>query len=213
MIIKNLFFDLDGTLTDSSEGIVNCAIHALKYFNLPIPDRKQLLEFIGPPLRYTFPKYVKESDVEKAVQVYRERYVTIGKFENKPYDGIHELLANLKNAGYNLFVATSKTETQTYEILEKFDLLKYFTLVAGAMPNGARDSKASVIRYLISQIENFDGAYMIGDTIFDIVGANECNLPSIAVGWGFGDKTEMLNKGAEYFAETMLDLKNYLLKE
>ena len=125
MIIKNLFFDLDGTLTDSSEGIVNCAIHALKYFNLPIPDRKQLLEFIGPPLRYTFPKYVKESDVEKAVQVYRERYVTIGKFENKPYDGIHELLTDLKNAGYNLYVATSKTETQTYEILEKFDLLKY----------------------------------------------------------------------------------------
>ena len=214
MKIKNLFFDLDGTLTDSSIGIVNCATHALNHFNLPIPPRSELYSFIGPPLRVTFPKFgVLQDKVEEAVKVYRERYYTIGKFENEPYKDISDLLECLKNSGYKLYVATSKTEDLTFEILEKFDLLKYFDIVAGATIDGKRDSKESVINYLISKIENFDDAYMIGDTKYDIIGANQCNIKSIAVGWGFGDKQEMLDLGAEYLAETVNDLKNYLIND
>ena len=212
--ITKLFFDLDGTITDSSQGIVNCAIYALEYLCLPIPNRNELLRFIGPPLRDTFPKFgVKNEDVELAVSKYRERYVTVGKFENTPYNGIYNLLEGLIDSGYELYLATSKPEQQTYDILEKFNLTKYFKFLACATNDGTRDSKTSVIKYLISNIDNFTSAYMIGDTIYDIEGAKNCNINSIAVGWGFGNKQEMINAGADFFANDINDLFNYLIKK
>ena len=118
-----ILFDLDGTLTDSGEGITKCAQLALEHFGICVEDRNQLRIFVGPPLRESFPKFgVPEDQVEEAVRIFRSRYLTVGKFENRPYPGIRELLETLRNQGYRLFVATSKPETTAVEILEKVRL-------------------------------------------------------------------------------------------
>lgn len=202
MKYKSLFFDLDGTLTDSSEGITKCAQLALRHFGIPAEDRSALRVFIGPPLRESFPKFgVPEEKVEEAVTVFRSRYNTLGKFENVPYEGIRQLLEKLKAEGYRLFVATSKPEVTAKEILQKFDLTKYFEIICGATMDGQRDSKESVIRYLLRKTEGTD-ALMIGDTAYDVNGANVFGIPTLGVTWGFGALEEMLDAGAIGLVDT-----------
>lgn len=202
MRYKSLFFDLDGTLTDSSEGITKCAQLALRHFGIPAEELSALRVFIGPPLRESFPKFgVPEAQVEEAVEVFRSRYNVVGKFENRPYDGIRELLEALKQEGYRLFVATSKPEVTAKEILQKFDLTKYFELICGATMDGQRDSKESVIQYLLSQIDG-ENALMIGDTAYDVNGANVFGIPTLGVTWGFGSREEMLDAGAIGLVDT-----------
>ena len=129
---KTVLFDLDGTLTDSGEGIINCATLALNYFHLPIPDIEQMRTFVGPPLHDTFYKFGVPADkLDLAVEVYRSRYNTVGKFENHPYDGVYNLLENLRNDGYRLLVATSKPEELSIEIMTKFDLVNFFDRICG----------------------------------------------------------------------------------
>lgn len=211
---KAILFDLDGTLTDSSEGIMNCAKLVFNHFNLRIPSNKELRVIIGPPLRLSFLRFgVKEKDLDEAINVYRGRYVKEGKFENYPYEGIEELLKNLKNAGHRLFVATSKPEPVSKEILEHFGLAKYFELICGAANDNKRETKAKVIKYLLDQKQDLENIIMIGDTAFDVIGAKENNIPTIGVDWGFGDLEEMKKEGAIYIASTPLDLQNYLLKD
>lgn len=202
MKYKSLFFDLDGTLTDSSEGITKCAQLALRHFGIPAEDLSALRVFIGPPLRESFPRFgVPEAQVEEAVEVFRSRYNVVGKFENRPYNGIRELLGRLKQEGYRLFVATSKPEVTAKEILQKFDLAKYFELICGATMDGQRDSKESVIQYLLSQIDG-ENALMIGDTAYDVNGANVFGIPTLGVTWGFGSREEMLEAGAIGLVDT-----------
>ena len=203
MQYTSVFFDLDGTLTDSSEGITKCAQLALNHFGIPAEDRNALRVFIGPPLRETFPKFgVPEDGVEEAVAVFRSRYTTVGKFENIPYEGIRQVLETLKARGLKLFVATSKPEVTAVEILNKFDLSKYFDLICGATMDGKRDSKESVIEYLLSQTDG-TGAVMIGDTAFDVVGARAFGIPTIGVSWGFGTVREMTEAGAIRIVDSM----------
>lgn len=202
MKYKSLFFDLDGTLTDSSEGITKCAQLALRHFGIPAEDRSALRVFIGPPLRESFPKFgVPEDRVEEAVEVFRSRYNTVGKFENVPYEGIRQLLETLKGEGYRLFVATSKPEVTAKEILHKFDLDRYFEIICGATMDGQRDSKESVIRYLLTKTQGED-ALMIGDTAYDVNGANVFQIPTLGVSWGFGSHEEMLAAGAVGIVDT-----------
>ena len=208
---KAILFDLDGTLTDSGEGIINCAILALEYFGLPVPDRETLRVFVGPPLRDTFFKFgVAEKDLDKAVEVYRSRYIPIGKYENHPYPGIEKLLAQLKADGHRLYVATSKPEEMSKDILNKFDLSQYFDIVCGATLDGSRDSKADVISYLLERAGGVDSAIMVGDTVFDIVGATAHGIPAIGVSWGYGSVQEMKNAGAIAIVHTMEELYNQL---
>lgn len=202
-----VLFDLDGTLTDSAPGITKCAALALDHYGIPYESLDALLIFIGPPLRLTFPQMgVPEEEVENAVAIFRSRYNTVGKFENKPYEGIVGLLAKLKESGVHLFVATSKPEGTAREILDKFDLAKYFEEIAGATPDASRDTKEKVIAYLMSIAPVGGRCLMVGDTVFDVEGANHTGMDSAGVSWGFGDEQAMLREGAKVVVHNMDEL-------
>lgn len=200
---KAILFDLDGTLTDSGEGIINCAELALRHFGLPIPNREEMRTFVGPPLGDTFRRFGVPADrVEEAIAVYRSRYIPIGKFENTPYPGIRELLETLKGDGCRLYVATSKPEGMSVEILEHFDLAQYFDRICGATLDASRSTKEAVIEYLLEQNGRTDNMVMVGDTKFDILGAKAHSIPAIGVAWGYGKVSEMREAGAVGIAET-----------
>jgi len=207
MTKKTILFDLDGTLTDSAEGIINCSILALEYFGLPIPDRKAMRVFVGPPLHDTFVKFgVPADQADKAVEVFRSRYFTIGKFENAPYPGIPALLKTLKDHGHKLLIATSKPETLALEITQKFGLCDYFDMICGATLDRSRVNKDDVIAYLLAQNGSNDNLIMVGDTAFDVTGAAAHNIPTIGVSWGYGEVQEMLDAGAVAIAHTTDEL-------
>lgn len=207
MTKKTILFDLDGTLTDSAEGIINCSILALEYFGLPIPDRKAMRVFVGPPLHDTFVKFgVPADQADKAVEVFRSRYFTIGKFENAPYPGIPALLKTLKDHGHKLLIATSKPETLALEITQKFGLYDYFDMICGATLDRSRVNKDDVIAYLLAQNGSNDNLIMVGDTAFDVTGAAAHNIPTIGVSWGYGEVQEMLDAGAVAIAHTTDEL-------
>jgi len=207
MTPKAIFFDLDGTLTDSGEGIINCATLALQHFGLPVPSRKEMGVFVGPPLDQTFIKFgVPAEKAQEAIDVFRSRYLVIGKFENSPYPGIYELLDTLKSQGHRLFVATSKPETTAVEILNKFSLAPYFEAICGATFDGTRVHKADVITYLLDKIGTPENILMVGDTEFDVLGAKTHGIATIGVAWGYGSVDAMEQAGAIGIAHTMDDL-------
>ena len=208
---KTILFDLDGTLTDSGEGIINCAILALEHFGLPIPDRETLRVFVGPPLHETFIKFGVPADkADEAVAVYRSRYVPIGMFENAPYPGIRELLDALKKQGHKLYVATSKPEWMAQEILKKFQLDGYFDLICGATMDTSRTEKSQVIAYLLEQTGDVAHAIMVGDTKYDVIGASAHSIPTIGVSWGYGTVEDMQSAGAAAIAYTTQELLELL---
>lgn len=200
---KTILFDLDGTLTDSGEGIMNCATFALEHFGLPVPDRATLRQFVGPPLRDTFIRFGVPADkAEEAIAVYRSRYIPIGKYENFPYPGIRELLQKLRDDGCRLYVATSKPEEMSIDILTRFELAGFFERICGATLDGSRDEKAKVIAYLLQETGAAD-AVMVGDTAFDVLGAAEHGIPTIGVSWGYGEVADMEKAGAKAIAYSM----------
>ena len=213
MAPKAIFFDLDGTLTDSGEGIFNCARLALSHFGIPAPTDAEMRVFVGPPLRDTFAKFgVPEEGIEKAMEIYRERYNPIGIFENTPYPGIHNLLAKLQHDGHRLFLATAKPEVMAVRIMERFELAPYFELICGASLDLSRDSKSAVIAHLLSQVPDVEQVVMVGDTAYDVIGAAEHRIPTIGVSWGYGKVEDMTAAGAIAIADTMDDLYNLLSK-
>lgn len=210
---KTILFDLDGTLTDSGEGIINCAILALEHFGLPIPSRETLRVFVGPPLHETFIRFGVPADrAEEAVEVYRSRYIPIGKFENTPYPGIRELLEKLKAHGHKLYVATSKPEQMSIDILEHFDLAKYFDRICGASLDTSRTDKAAVIAYLQELTGKSENTIMVGDTKFDVIGAKKHGIPTIGVSWGYGSVAELQETGAASIAHSVDDLYEFLTR-
>lgn len=204
---KTILFDLDGTLTDSGEGIINCATLALRHFGLPIPSYADMRTFVGPPLRDSFIRFgVPADQADEAIRVYRSRYIPTGMFENTPYPGIRELLEKLRAEGYTLYVATSKPEEMSVTILEKFDLAKYFHRICGASIDSSRSTKDAVIAYLLESSGAKEDMVMVGDTKYDILGAKAHGIPAIGVGWGYGKVEEMEEAGAVGIAETMDEL-------
>ena len=211
--MKSILFDLDGTLTDSGEGIMNCAVYALSHFGIPAPSEAELRTFVGPPLTETFARFgVPEDQLAEAVRIYRSRYLPIGKFENHPYPGIRELLEKLKAEGHELFVATSKPEGTSIEILEHFDLAKYFTRICGASTDFSRNSKEAVIEYLLDTCGARENAIMVGDTAYDVIGAKAHGIPTIGVSWGYGKISDMEAAGAIGIACSMDELYTQLNK-
>ena len=208
---KSILFDLDGTLTDSGEGIINCASLALAHFGIPVPDRETMRVFVGPPLDKTFREFGVPADrTDEAIAVYRSRYVPIGKWENHPYPGVEALLQTLKAQGHRLFVATSKPEEMSKEILQKFGLADYFERICGASLDGSRSKKEDVIAYLLSLTQGTGETVMVGDTAYDVIGAAHHGIPTIGVAWGYGTVSDMEAAGAAAIADTMEALFDYL---
>lgn len=221
-MFQNILFDLDGTLTDPKEGICGSVRYALAHYGIEEPDLEKLTPFIGPPLIDSFMEFYqfsREQAVE-AVEVYRERFGTIGKFENKVYDGIPELLKALHEAGATLAVASSKPEIFVKQILEHFQLDGYFQVVVGSMLDGRRTAKEEVVAEALRQLtEKNNGVAldhkttaMVGDRKFDIQGAREHKLHAVGVGFGYAEAGELEKEGADYIAATVEDLKKYLMQ-
>lgn len=209
---KTILFDLDGTLTDSGEGIINCASLALEHFGIPVPDRETMRVFVGPPLDKTFREFGVPADkTDEAIRVYRSRYIPIGKFENTPYPGIREMLEVLRDLGYKLFVATSKPEKMSVEILEHFGLAEFFQGICGATMDGSRSTKEDVIEYLIRENGRASHMLMVGDTVYDILGAKAHGIPAIGVDWGYGKTEDMVAAGAAAIAHSPRQLLELLM--
>lgn len=217
---KVVLFDLDGTLTDSREGICKSVQHALIKMGLPAPELKELECFIGPPLKTSFREFygIEGEDAVRATSYYRERYSVVGKYENMPYPGIAELLKDLKEAGYILAVASSKPEVYVEDILKHFDLYEYFHYVTGSDMEGKRGEKEDVIEEAFRRMglepeERRKHAVMVGDRHFDINGAKFFGIDSIGVTYGFAKEGELKEAGATYVVDTVEELKELLLSK
>ena len=212
--IKNVLFDLDGTLTDPAEGITNALMHAQRRLGRPVSPREDLFVFIGPPLIETFMSEwgLSREESEQALVYYREHFGTKGLFENVPYEGIGDCLARLKEAGLRLFVATSKPEPLSLRILEHFDLIKYFEAVAGSTMDEQRTKKGEVIAYALSTY-GLDPAetVMVGDRKHDVIGARENGVPCVGVLYGYGSRAELTEAGAAALAADLNELTALLL--
>lgn len=212
---QTILFDLDGTVTEPGTGITNAVMYALEKYKIPVTDRTELYRFIGPPLRDSFRDFYGFSDeqAEEAVRYYREYYGKTGLFENEVYDGMDTLLAALKSAGFTVAMATSKPQEYSERILKHFDLDRYFDFVAGATMDGSRSKKGDVIAYALDSLGVTDRTQvlMVGDRRQDILGAKENHLDALGVLYGYGDRAELSEAGADYIAETVRELEKFLL--
>ena len=210
---KYLLFDLDGTLTDPMQGITRSVQYALRHFGIDEPDLRKLCPFIGPPLADSFrERYgMSPADAETAVAKYREYYAPKGIFENEIYPGIPELLAATSAAGCVNVMATSKPTPFAEQIAAHFGFAQYFTLVSGSTFDGTRTTKADVIRYALDTLGIApQEAVMIGDRRYDIEGAAETGLASIAVGWGYASPGELEAARPDRFAPDVETLRRLL---
>lgn len=209
MRYRYLFFDLDGTLTEPALGITNSVIYALNKFGIKENDRESLYSFIGPPLADSFRDYYgfDEEKAWTAVEYYREYFAEKGLFENSVYDGIKELLTELKLRGHKLYVATSKPTKYSLQILEKFELLEYFEYVSGADMDEKNSKKSDIIRHALEVSEApLEEVLMIGDRHHDIDGAKANNIASAGVLYGYGNREEHESAGADYIIEHVDEL-------
>lgn len=204
-----IFFDLDGTLTDPALGITNCIMYALEKMGKEIPPRESLYRFIGPPLLDAFQEYLgmTEAEAREAIRLYRERFSTVGLFENTPYAGISEALAEIKESGKKLCLATSKPEEFAVRILDHFDLSKYFDKACGASMDENRSTKDAVIKYALDQLGcRSDEVLMIGDRHHDIIGAAVHGIDAVGVLWGYGSREEFEEAGAKYIVSSIPEM-------
>lgn len=213
---KYLLFDLDGTLTDPKEGITKSVQYALKFFDIQVEDRDSLIPFIGPPLRDSFMEFYGLT-MEQAgigIQKYREYFNRQGWRENQVYPGIPQMLENLKAAGYQTMIATSKPEVFAKRILKYFNLDRYFQFIGGADLDETRVKKEDVIRYVLEKtdIQNKGEVIMIGDRKHDAIGAERNGIDCVAVLFGYGSREELEAAKACYLAESVKDLEQYLIR-
>lgn len=222
---KYILLDLDGTLTDSSEGITKSVQYALEKMGITENAMAVLKRYIGPPLNESFTRFhgLSDEDSLKAVAYYRERYADTGLYENKLFDGIKEFLAGLKKDGYIVALATCKPEIYVPTILKHFDIEQYFDVAVGSeLEGGKRRHKDDVIEEVISQIiklkdipatDIYDvkaDAIMIGDRKDDVLGAKDAGIESIGLRYGFAEADELENAGADYILENVEDILPFL---
>ena len=219
---KTILFDLDGTITDSGEGITKAVQYALKHFGINVEDINELKKFVGPPLRDSYMKFYNfdEEKATEGIKVFREYYEEKGMFENSLYDGIVDVLKALKKSGKELIVATSKPEVHAKKILEHFNVDKYFTIIAGADFEETRVKKGDVIKYALdnlrntlndNEVLNLSQVIMIGDREHDIIGAKENDIKAIGVLYGYGDVVELTQARALKIVSSPEELREILL--
>ena len=215
MKYKYIFFDLDGTLTDPQEGITNCVRYALEHFGIHETDYSKLMNFIGPPLVYSFSEYYgfDEKKSLEAVEKYRERFSTVGLFENKVYDGVYDMLQKLSDSGHILVLATSKPKVFADRIMAKYRLRPYFKLICGSELDGTRNDKNEVIEYAIEKLGcPRESVIMVGDRKHDIIGAKKCSVASCGVRFGYAEEGELEEAGADIIAENIEELTDILMR-
>ncbi len=205
---KYLFFDLDGTVINSEDGIFNAVEYAIRKMGFKPQKRSELLHYIGPPLARTFSSDYN-LDAETAMQTvnaYREYYSVKGIFECRLYDGVKEMLEKLHES-HTLVLATCKPTVMATRILEHFALSDLFTLISGPELDGTRGEKDEVVAYAMEKlaIKNPSDVLMIGDRRDDVCGAKKCGIESAGVLWGFGTREELTTAGADYLLATPQD--------
>lgn len=214
---RYIFFDLDGTLTDSKEGIWNCLRYAFEKQGRPVPDEETLLKFIGPPLQDSFVRYCGYTPEQalEGVELFRERYAPIGKFENAPVAGGPELCARLKEKGYVLALASSKPEEMCLPICEKFGYTPAMTVITGSPPNGDWE-KVDVIRETMRRLglteADIPAILMVGDRKFDVLGARALGIDCVGVEFfGYAEPGELAEAGAVAVVRTAEELEAFIL--
>lgn len=210
-MIRNLLFDLDGTLTDPAPGITACIRHALIAMGRTPPPAHALTHCIGPPLRASLADLLEvaadSDEAGRALTLYRERFAETGMFENRVYDGIPDLLEDLTQAGRRLFVATSKPTHYARPILAHFALDRYFEAIHGSELDGTRTEKGALLAHILETRGLAAGeAAMIGDRRHDVEGARENGLWAIAVGYGYGTNEELAAAGPDVLCATPADI-------
>jgi phosphoglycolate phosphatase len=208
-----VLFDLDGTLTDSAQGIVSSFRHALDAIGAPVPRGDLATRVVGPPMHHTLNEMGLGERAADAIAAYRADYSTRGWEMNKLFEGIPALLADLRAAGVRLAVATSKAEPTARRILAHFGLDEHFEVIAGASVDGVRATKADVVAHALAQLEPLpDRVLMVGDRSHDVEGAAEHGIDTVMVGWGYGaaDFEEPNAPAAPLRVSTVDDLREVL---
>ena len=202
--MDNIYFDLDGTLTDPKPGITRSIQYALRKLDREVPSEDELTWCIGPPLRASFATLLGDDSLaDRGVALYRERFADIGLYENAVYPDIEQVLTELARPGRRLFVATSKPAIYARRIVEHFGLARHFETVFGSELDGVRVHKTDLLAYAI-EIAGTDPAksIMIGDRSHDVVGAKHNGMSAIGVSYGYGSREELIEAGASHVCPT-----------
>lgn len=209
---NTILFDVDGTLIDSAPGITYTLAQTLTELGVDITN-VDLMQYVGPPLRISFANHFSnEADIEKATARYREIYKETGRYQSKLYPGVIEMLQTLKEAGFSLCTATSKPTSVVTPILEWLEIASYFTIIGGASMDTSRDNKTAVIRYVLDQPGiSANSTVMIGDRKEDLQGAADCDLPAIAIQYGYGTPLEFKSFDPLLFANSCNDIVRYFI--
>lgn len=212
---KYIFFDLDGTLTQSDPGITKSIKYALEKNNIVSPSLEELKIFVGPPLKEKFMEVfgVDEETANKLLVTYKERYNAVGKYDCDIFNGVNEMLEMLKHNGKLLCLATSKPENSAKEVLKHFNLLKYFDFVGGDTCNHTRSNKSAVINYVVESmsIKDRNEIVMVGDTHYDVLGANNSDVRCVGVLYGYGTREGLEAAGAYALAENVSNIADLFL--
>ena len=213
MTVKNILLDLDGTLTDPKIGSHSCIRYAMEKMGQPLADDTDLDWTIGPPLKASFIQLLNSADdalAEQALAFYRERFSTIGLYENELYPHVIETLKALVERGYNLYLATAKPQVFAIRILEHFELLDYFTKPYGSELTGERTNKGDLIHYILQQEQLVpEHCMMVGDREYDILGARRNGIETIAVTYGYGTDAEIAQATPKLQIRQFAELLNY----
>lgn len=219
-MLKYVLFDLDGTLTESGPGIMNAAKIALNHFGIEENNVENLHKFVGPPLTESFgQRYgMNEADTQEAIAVFRKYYNVTGIYENSVFEGIQEMLQQLKSNGLLLSIASSKPRPMIDIVVDHFDIRKYFDVIVGCELDGTRSQKKEVVDEVIRLFGELSGddavlehSIMVGDRMYDVNGARECGLECIGVTYGYGTRQELQEVGAAYIVDSVNELGEKLL--
>ena len=206
----HIIFDLDGTLTDNTQDIINSLKYSLDKMHIDEYPENLLAGFIGPPLQWGFSQLfgLNERDTKLAVEYFREYYGENGWHQNVPYDGVLEMIAELDHLGKKMYIATSKLEKFAVQIIRYFEMDKYILQLKGADYHAKKATKTQIISDILTarQLVPSEKTVMVGDTVYDIEGGKEMGLSTVAVGYGFGKEDELKDASPDFFAADVDEL-------